>query len=377
MKFLLIQVIGTHDHRDRAIERMDKLAALVKTFGGEVVERTVQHRIKPDPATYIGKGKVVWLKEAVVRRKADVVVVNAQVKSGQLYRLERELWGLDPRVEVWDRVDLILSIFDKHASSREAKLQIELARLDHSGPRIYGLGRELSRQGGGIGTRGMGETNIEVERRMMKKRRQEIRRELKQVMGRKQKSMELRREKGLGPVALVGYTSAGKTSLFNRLTGKSKEEAAKLFTTLDTVVGQMKQRESEVAVVVSDTIGFMADLPPNLIEAFKSTLMEAKRAKLVLMVIDGADSKADEKLKTVEAVLKSLEIEGEQLKVVNKIDLLDEEARGKVREGLEGFLVSAKTGEGVEKLKEEVRRRLLEGSRNEADSLETVKEGVG
>jgi GTP-binding protein HflX len=361
-RFVLLQVIDPHYHNETALENMFEEEQLVATYGGEVVEKSVQHRAKPNPNTYIYGGKLEWLKEVVADKQVDVVVLNALVNAGQIFRLEQELWAVNPKIKVWDRVDLILNIFDKHAESAEAKLQIELARISYMGPRMYGLGGTvLSRQGGGIGTRGLGETNIEIERRRLKEHKQDVQHQLNKLVQERQKRIEQRKERGVKSVALVGYTSAGKTSLFNALTQKDKVTHQSLFTTLDTVSGKLMLPGSWKPVLITDTIGFIEDLPPFLIKAFRSTLMESVEADVVLHVIDTADPKMEEKVIVVEAILKDLGVKQTVIPVLNKIDVLDKEQVIKLKKQYEHLtmcLVSAKTEEGLNELKEKLRDEL-------------------
>lgn len=348
-RFLVIEVIGTHKHREEAIRNMVEVEQLIKTFGGELVVKSIQHRAHPHPATHIGRGKLEWLKTEVTDKQIEVVIINALLKPSVLFRIEKYLWPVNQKITVWDRVDLILAIFDKHAMSKEAKLQIELARLSHTGPRIYGLGgKELSRQGGGIGQRGgYGETNVEFEKRQIKQKGQKIKKELIRLAKLKHERVRFRKELGLGPVALVGYTSAGKTTLFNALTGKNKAVKSDLFTTLDTVVGKMKTPDSRVPILISDTIGFIDNLPPNLIEAFKSTLIETLESKLILHVVDITDPRRIQKIEVVNKILTDLSIKQPVWLVLNKIDRLETkfEAAGEM-------MISAKTGENIDRLKE-------------------------
>ena len=353
-KFLLLQVITPHYHQDIAISNMKESAQLVETYGGDVIVRSVQHRVKPYPDRYIGSGKVEWLKQTVKEKKIDVVVLNDIVNSGQLFRLERTLWEVNPQISVWDRIDLILNIFDQHATTTEAKLQIELARIQHSGPRIHGLGRtELSRQGGGIGTRGLGETNIEIERRNIKKRTQKIKQQLEQRTKEQQKRIQQRKQLGLRTVALVGYTSAGKTTLFNALTAKNREAHQKLFTTLDSVVGKLEP-DKDRKLLISDTVGFIDKLPPVLIDAFRSTLFESASAELLFHVIDVGDEKMEDKIKVVERILSEIGITQEPVLVFNKVDLVSKDKIEAVRDkysNRQSLFVSAVTGEGLEEVR--------------------------
>ena len=254
-RFLVIQVIPKQSKESDIETDLRETEQLIKTFGGTVIKEMIQRMDHPNPNFYIGTGKVEELKRWCDAESIDIVVVNGLVKSSQLFRIEKELWSISPQIMVWDRIDLILNIFDQHATTIESKLQIKLARATHMGPRIYGLGKtELSRQGGGVGTRGKGETNIEFERRQIKVDQQKIKKELKKVLKQKQNRLRKRNEMGIGPVALVGYTSAGKTTLFNTLTGKEKEMNKGLFTTLDTVVGKLKSPNFEQPILVSDTL---------------------------------------------------------------------------------------------------------------------------
>ncbi len=221
--FYILEVIDPHTHKEWAIDAMEEVRQLIKTYGGEIIGESVQHAVHPHPGTYIGSGKLTQLIEEVKSKKIDVVVINDLVKSGQLFRLEKALWSVNPHIQVWDKVDLILRIFEKHATSTQAKLQIQLALIDHLGPRAYGLGGNvLSRQGAGIGTRGKGETNIEIERRRSRRIRQELVAKLAKIAKQHSNHIAQRKSKGVFTVALVGYTSAGKTTLFNQLTKKNK-----------------------------------------------------------------------------------------------------------------------------------------------------------
>jgi len=354
--FSLIQVIDPRYHQGKAVADMHELKLLVKTYGGVVIEETVQHRVHPHTDTYIGPGKVEWLKEHVAQKEIDVVVLNDIVNAGQIFRLEKTLWGVNPRISVWDRVDLILNIFELHASSVEAKLQIELARIQHLGPRIYGLGGTvLSRQGAGIGTKGLGETNIELERRKIKKRKQKIEQELQRRVKERSHAVHQRQEHGLATAALVGYTSAGKSTVFNTLTHKKKQTDASLFTTLDTVVGKVLFDHLVKPILLSDTIGFIENLPPMLIKAFRSTLMESMEADILLQVVDVGDETWLKKLEVVDSILNELGANQPRVLIFNKIDLLSDEQLHQLPQKINGrstVAVSAKTGRNIETLKQ-------------------------
>jgi len=380
-RFLLVQVITPRDQEIQIAAHLAETQQLVSTFGGIVVDKLVQRRQHPDPNMYIGPGKLEELTRQVKDLDINVVVINAEVRPSQLFRIEKTLWEVDPNIKVWDRVDLILAIFDRHATTKVSKLQIELARITHLGPRIYGLGGTvLSRQGGGIGQRGgFGETNIEFERRLMKTRRQKIEKELKVVIRQKQDRFHHRREQGFGPVALVGYTSAGKTTLFNRLTGKQKLTHGGLFTTLDTVVGRLKLPDQRFPILISDTIGFIDALPPDLIEAFKSTLMESLEAKLLLHLVDVASPNWLTKLQVVDQILTALNSHQPIIYVLNKSDLITPADKEQIVTQIDQLisdrnqltsdpnhysylLISARTGEGVGDLKTSITHHLIPAS---------------
>jgi GTP-binding protein HflX len=362
-RFLVLQVISKRSKKEGVATELSELRQLIHTFGGTVVKEIIQRRDHPDPSTYIGSGKVEELKNWCDAEEIDVVVINALAKSGQLFRVEKELWKVNTKIMVWDRIDLILNIFDQHAETTESKLQIKLARVTHMGPRIYGLGQtELSRQGGGVGTRGKGETNIEFERRQIKADRQKIKKDLKKILKQKHNRLRKRNELGIGPVALVGYTSAGKTTLFNTLTGKDKEMNRGLFTTLDTVVGKMKHPDHELPLLISDTIGFISNLPPVLIDSFKSTLLESLEADLLLHVVDVSDPHLFEKNEVVKEILANLKADQPTILVCNKVDRLTEDQLNEIKEKLaetelseattQIMYVSGETGQNIDELKE-------------------------
>lgn len=361
LRCVLLQVIDPHlSHLDPELpsKKMKELELLVETVGGDVIEKTSQHRTTPHPATYIGGGKVEWLKETVKEKEIDVVILGNVAKSGQIFRLEKLLWEINPKIQVWDRIDLILKIFDLHANTIEAKLQIQLARIQHIGPRIYGLGGTvLSKQGAGAGSKGSGETNAEFERRKIKREKQQIQKQLDELNKNQLRHIRKRKEQRTKTVALVGYTSAGKTTLFNALTGKERETNQALFTTLDSVVGKVKMSEHQTSILVSDTIGFIDDLPPELIKAFKTTLMISLEAQLLLHVIDSSDPFYESKFKVVEDILKELGVETEPLLVFNKADQITKEQQQLIEEKFsdrEKIFISAKTGLNLEELKKRI-----------------------
>ena len=324
-KFILVHLIPPEQSSEEADRELQELMSLVTTYGGATVVKIMQKRDKPDNDTYVGKGKAEELKNAVKEEKANIVVLNGIVKQGQLFNLRRFITDSKEDVGVWDRMDLILNIFSKHANTAEAKLQIELARMRHMGPRMYGLGGTvLSRQGGGIGTRGIGETNIELMKRHWRDQIKQTQDKLKKLTAEREKQIARRKELGLKTVSIVGYTNAGKTSLFNLLSKKHKIVEDALFATLDSTVGELYLPTLNSTVLISDTIGFIQNLPPQLIDAFKSTLMESVHADILLHVIDIADQKRDQKIQIVEQILADLKVENKKrIYVFNKIDTLE------------------------------------------------------
>lgn len=351
-KVILGKIIGPHTHKEEELEKFKESELLIKFLGGEVILKFVQHRLLPDGATYFGLGKINELKKFFFERKVDGLVLDDIVLPTQIFRLEKNFWEINPQIYVWDRIDLILKIFDKRASSSEAKLQIELAKLKHLGPRIYGLGKMFSQQAGGIGTRGLGETNTELMRRYIKDRINKIEIKLKKIVFERKKRIQERKNKGIRTIALVGYTNAGKTSLFNLLTGKDKKTEDAPFTTLDSYVGKLNHKLN-LPVLISDTIGFIENLPPNLIEAFKSTLMETVYADLIFHIIDISDRYLEKKSQEVDKILEELKIEKERIiKIFNKIDLLNSKNKFIFNELNKKFFISCKTKKGIEKLLE-------------------------
>ncbi len=321
---VLVDVVDPHFPKTDAIKELVELQSLVKTYGGIDIANVIQHRTKPDKNTFIGSGKVEKLKEIIRLKKIDIVIINAIVNHGQLFRLTQSFWPANRLIQVWDRVDLILNIFDRHAQTSEAKLQIEIARMQHMGPRISGLGSTyFSRQGGGTGGRGQGETNMELMKRHWKDHIKAKTLTLKKLTDNRQRQLDNRRNSGQKTVSIIGYTNAGKTALFNRLTGKNKIVKDALFVTLDSTLGKLYLQSLNQEIMISDTIGFIKNLPPSLIEAFRSTLLESANADLLLHVIDITDDKMDVKIKVVEDLLKEIGIaDKKQIYIFNKIDVL-------------------------------------------------------
>ncbi len=357
-KAILIDLIHPRMLKQHALDRMEELEELVNTFGGIVIVKKWQKRFAPHPKTYIGIGKAEQIGEEAEETGASILIINAQLKPRQIWDLTEMLRPFG--VEVWDRVDLILKIFAKHASTTEAKLEIELASVRHMGPRIFGMGMELSRQAGGIGTVGVGETNIERMKRHLKEKERRIKKKLKKYQKGRELVRKGRRRKGLKTVSVVGYTNAGKTTLLNVLTGRKEYVADELFATLDTRVGQLYLPGSNTSVLLSDTIGFIKQLPPELLNAFASTLSEAVEADLLLHVADAADKNFLQHKKVVEDILERLGLQDTpRLFVLNKIDKMTKTQMEAIDRRLHNephIWVSAVSKDGLERLVEEIER---------------------
>ncbi len=361
-RVVLVDVVDPHFRKDEAIKNLQELKSLVATYNGIDVVDIIQHRIHPDKATFIGSGKVGELIQIVEEKRIDIVVVNAIVNPSILFNLTQNLWNINPKIQVWDRVDLILNIFEKHAFTTEAKLQIEIARMHHMGPRIYGLGEGyFSRQGGGANTKGQGETNIELMKRHWREQIKIKKEQLEKISAQHLAQLERRRSNNISAISIVGYTNAGKTSLFNLLTNKHKMVKDALFVTLDSVTSKLYFPSQKKEATISDTIGFIKDLPSILIESFKSTLMESVHADILLHVIDISDPNMNEKIAVVQRILKELQVHAKKtVFVFNKIDAFigdGEKILHEVKEKYSQFFpqfISVTTDYGIEKLKNKV-----------------------
>ncbi len=360
-KVILVDIIAPQTSPEESLARLNELESLVLTYGGFVIIRKIQRRQTPDYQTYIGKGKLQEIVEYARENDVKYIIINNLLKPQQTYNIERQVET--EGIEVWDKIDLILKIFDKHATSREAKLQIELAGLKHLGPRIFKMGLDLMRQGGGIGTRGKGETNIEVMKRHIARRELKVRQELKKVEAAQQSQRNRRKvHHGFKTVAIVGYTNAGKSCLMVALTRKNVKVEDVLFATLDTRLGKLYLPEIQKSCLMSDTIGFIRDLPPELIEAFKSTLAETIHSDLILHVIDADDLEMEWKIKVVEEVLGKLGCAGKKkIYVFNKIDRLGETRRKELEQQfkiLQPLFISAAHQMNLPVLKQAIAERL-------------------
>ncbi|MFV5338490.1 GTPase HflX [Bacillus paralicheniformis] len=314
-KAILVGCQLPHVSDERFSYSMEELAALTKTADGTVVSTVTQKRNRVDAATYIGKGKVDELAVLCEELSPDVLIFNDELSPSQLKALVTTL-----DVKIIDRTQLILDIFAKRARTREGKLQIELAQLQYALPRLSGQGINLSRQGGGIGTRGPGETKLETDRRHIRNRIHEINVQLSTVIRHRSRYRERRKKNGVLQIALVGYTNAGKSTWFNRLTDADSYEENLLFATLDPMTRKMTL-PSGYSVLLSDTVGFIQDLPTTLIAAFRSTLEEVKEADLILHMIDSSHEDYEGHEATVKRLLEELEADDiPVLTVYNKRD---------------------------------------------------------
>ncbi len=360
-RFILVDVVPPNVTKEEGKKELEELISLVDTYGGATIVQVIQRRANPDNHTYVGSGKSEEIAEIVKSDKIDVVVLNSFVKPGQIFNLKTILWHGNNNIVVWDRVDLILHIFGKHAHTAEAKLQIELASMRHMGPLIFGLGGAvLSRQGGGIGTRGIGETNIERMKRHWRKEMKEVKDKLDKLTTNRERQLNHRKEEGLQTVSIVGYTNAGKTTLFNTLTKKKKLAADVLFATLDSTVGKLYLQNLKKDILISDTIGFIQRLPPDLIDAFKSTLMESIHADIILHIIDLSDPKMYEKIAIVENILEDLGLKDKKkMYVFNKVDRVKPLNKEEISLRFKNYnpqFIAAKNQEGVGELITQIER---------------------
>ncbi|MBW7954254.1 GTPase HflX [Candidatus Gracilibacteria bacterium] len=351
-------------------DRLEEVENLVNTYGGIVILKHIQKRGTPDYKNYIGTGKIDEIISEMKENNANLLILGNILKPIQIHNINEKLKEIGAKA--WDRVDLILKIFEKNAKTDESRLQIELASIKHMGPRIFGMSEELGSQGSGgnKGSRGKGETNTEIMKRHLLKREEFIKQELKKFEKTRKEHRKSREKKGLKTVGIVGYTNAGKSSLMNILTQKGVLAENKLFATLGTSVGKMYIENSydkngifipKKDILVNDTIGFIRDLPPSLIASFSSTLEDSIEANILLHVIDASDPKIEEKIEVVEEVLKKINATQDKIYVFNKIDLISDEKLLELKEkfiDLSPVFISTYKNKNIDKLKEIIIKKI-------------------
>jgi GTP-binding protein HflX len=367
-----------------AEESLAEFRELVTSAGGEVAAELMQRRARPDPATLIGSGKVEEIKGVVASTEADLVLFDHDLSPTQLRNLEKLL-----PCRVLDRTQLILDIFARHARTREGQLQVELAQLEYMLPRLTGKGKAMSQLGGGIGTRGPGETKLETDRRRIQRRVDQLKLEVEGVRRVRHQQRQRRESTPVPTVALVGYTNAGKSTLFNQLTGAQVLQSARMFATLDPKLRAI-ELPSRRKILLSDTVGFIRNLPHTLVTSFRATLEEVGQAEVLLHVRDAASTYGEEQKSQVEKVLGELECLGKpRIEVLNKIDLLDEAQQQSLLTRTASpdgeVAVSARTGQGIKLLLAAIDRALhtdpvieaeLRVPQNEGAALAAIEAGM-
>ena len=328
-----------------AEESLAELRELAESAGAVVVGELLQRRDRPDAATLIGRGKVEEVAAAAKMADAGVLIFDHELSSSQLRNLEREF-----HCRVVDRTQLILDIFARHARTREGQLQVELAQLEYMLPRLAGRGAEMSQLGGGIGTRGPGETQLETDRRKIHRRVKHVKEQIEDVRRIRAQQRQRRESIPVPVIALVGYTNAGKSTLFNALTQAGVVESSRMFATLDPTLRTVTL-PSRREILLSDTVGFIRNLPTTLVSAFRATLEEVQRAAILLQVTDATSPTAAEQMAQVESVLRELEaFDKPQIHVLNKIDLFDENTRTTLKDSPESVHISAALGLHLDRL---------------------------
>lgn len=353
-KYIEIAVTDGYD-MDAVKSSLDELARLLDTAGAESVYQLTQTMESPSPATYIGKGKIYELREFIDAFDADGVISDDELTPAQMGNLEQAL-----NVKVIDRTMLILDIFAQHATTREGKIQVEMAQLQYKSSRLSGsAGVAMSRLGGGIGTRGPGESKLETDRRRIRDRISSLRKQLKEMEKNRENTRKSREKNQIPVFAIVGYTNAGKSTLLNALTGSSVLEEDALFATLDPTTRRMDLGDGW-QILLTDTVGFISKLPHNLIDAFHSTLEEAKYADYIIHVIDSSDPSLERNMDVVYKTLNDLQITGKPiLTVFNKDDIAENAHPLFDRHADLSVHISAKTGQGIDQLKKAMKKLLL------------------
>lgn len=351
---LILIGVQTAENDDTAIS-LEELKELVKTAGATTAATVIQNREKIHPGTYIGKGKMEEVKELIARLGATGVVCDDELTPAQLKNLEDEL-----DTKVMDRTLVILDIFAKHASTSEGKIQVELAQLKYRMSRLAGLGSSLSRLGGGIGTRGPGEKKIEMDRRLIRDRIAQLNRELEDVKAHREVLRAQRKKNPATVAAIVGYTNAGKSTLLNYLTDAGILAENMLFATLDPTTRSM-ELESGESIMLTDTVGFIRKLPHNLIDAFRSTLEEARYSDVILHVVDASNPDMDTQMQVVYDTLQQLGVEDKPIiTLFNKMDVIEGDVILRDFKSDKSLKISAKTGAGIGELKSVMEELLRE-----------------
>ena len=368
----ILAAVNLPDMADGESERsLDELESLLDTAGGEVFARVIQSKSSPDSRTILGSGKLKELSELCRNNDIDVVIFDNELSPAQIRNIENELDG----TRVIDRSMLILDIFARHAVSGEGKLQVELAQLKYTAPRLTGKGLQMSRLGGGIGTRGPGESKLESDKRHLKRRMEQLEYEIRELDKSRLTQRKARERSGIKKIAIVGYTNAGKSTLLNTLTGAGILAENKLFATLDPTTRKYTLPCGE-EILLTDTVGFIRRLPHHLIKAFKSTLDEAVFADIIIILIDATDPEQIEKTAVCEKLLNDLGAGGKPtLFVYNKSDLL-ENHKGILDTDINIVFISAASGAGIEKLVSRLEELVLDGKTTEVFFIPNAKQGI-
>lgn len=359
-RVLLVAVVDSKIKRWRVIQSLEELTSLTKTAGGEVVESLMQMRRKFEPATLLGIGKARELASVSKQLQIDLLIFDTELSAAQIRNIEDIV-----NVRVIDRTTLILDIFSKHARTREAKLQVELAQLEYRLPRLVGMGWEFSRLGGGIGTRGPGEKKLEVDRRRIKGRISTLKKMLKKIEH--SKEVQRKRRVNIPKIAVVGYTNAGKSSLVNALTRAKLVISEQLFSTLDSNTNVLFVPPKH-KLLISDTVGFLKNLPHDLIASFHATLAEVLEADMLIHIVDATAEDLEEKIATVDSVLAEIKANKKSVILVfNKIDRLFEEEKERYeRKFPEALFISAAKNTGLDLLKKHLRVHFFQKSSSAA-----------
>ncbi len=355
-KALLVGVATSSRDRWREIDRLEELAHLAESAGAEVFEKVLQIREKPDPSYYIGKGKAQEIRRIVEEYKLDLVIFDMDLSPSQIRNLEQMF-----KCKVVTRNELIMDIFAQHARTAEAKIQVELAQLRYRLSKLIGSGKWMSRLGAGIGTRGPGQTQLEIDRQHILQRIKGLESKLRRIE--RSKALQRKRRREIFKVTLVGYTNTGKSSLMNVLTHAGVLVEDRPFATLDATTRTLYMDGLPKPVVLSDTVGFIEDLPPNLVASFHATLAVVEEADLLLHVIDITSTRLDERIEIVERTLEQLGCAGKPIiRVFNKVDLLlDDTIISRMQERYDNHVfVSARTGQNIDELKAMIKDNLMQ-----------------